>query len=141
MSEPVEIPADMAEQVQELCLALPEVTVRVDESRRSTRSTAYSYDIRRRSFCLLVAVADPAGVVVPVLVLRAAADERAALLSGGDPYFPPRGGRDRVGLVLGDTTDWQEVRELIIESYCKLAPKKLCAVLDTPTPPVEHLDA
>ena len=140
MSEPVEIPADIAERVQGLCLALPEVTVRVAESRRSTRSTAYSYDIRRGSFCLLVAVADPAGVVVPVLVLRAAADERAALLARGDPYFPPRAARDRLGLVLRDTTDWQEVRELVIESYCKLAPKKLCAVLDFPTPPVEHLD-
>jgi hypothetical protein len=68
---------------------------------------------------------------------RPAAEERAALLSGGDPYFPPRRGGDRLGLVLRDSTDWQEVRELVIESYCRLAPKKLSAVLDTPTPPEE----
>jgi hypothetical protein len=32
-------------------MALPEVTVRVDESRTRARSTARSFDIRRRSFC------------------------------------------------------------------------------------------
>jgi len=27
-------------------------------------------------------------------------------------------------------TDWEEVRELVTESYRVLAPKKLCALLD-----------
>ena len=43
------------ERIRTLCLALPEVTVRVDGSLTRTRSTAQSFDIRRRSFCLLVA--------------------------------------------------------------------------------------
>ena len=32
VSAPVEVPEDMVERVRTLCLALPEVTVRVDES-------------------------------------------------------------------------------------------------------------
>src|ERR1700722_6392685 len=78
---PVEVPQDIVERVRALCLALPEVTVRVDESRIRARSTARSFDIRRRSFCLLVAVEDSTGKLVPLLVLRADPDDREMLLS------------------------------------------------------------
>jgi len=120
----------MIERIRALCLALPEVTVRVDYSLSSDRSTAYSFDIRRRSFCLLVAVRDPAGKPVPLLVLRADPDERDGLLSSGHPFFAPRAGRGRIGVVLTDDTDWTEIRELVTDSYRVLAPKKLSALLD-----------
>ena len=130
MSAPVEVPEDIAERVRTLCLALPEVTVRIDYSLIRARSTAQSFDIRRRSFCLLVAREDPAGKPVPLLVLRADPEERKALLSTGHPFFAPRAGRDRIGVLLTDDTDWEEIRELVIESYRILAPKKLTALLD-----------
>jgi hypothetical protein len=129
-SAPAEIPEDIFERVRTLCLALPEVTVRVDESRIESRSTAYSFDIRRRSFCLLVARAGRAGQPVPLLVLRAGSDERAALLSIGHPFFASRAGRDRIVIVLSDDTDWEEIRELVTESYRILAPRKLTALLE-----------
>ena len=130
MSAPVEVPADIVERVRALCLALPEVTVRVDYSLVRERSTAQSFDIRRRSFCLLVAREDPAGQPVPLLVLRAGPQEREALLSAGHPFFASRAGRDRIGVLLTGDTDWAEIRELVIESYRILAPKKLTALLD-----------
>ncbi|MGH3149784.1 MAG: MmcQ/YjbR family DNA-binding protein [Streptosporangiaceae bacterium] len=130
MSAPVEIPEDIVERVRALCLALPEVTVRVDYSLIRTRSTAHSFDIRRRSFCLLVAREDPAGQPVSLLVLRADPEERKALLSTGYPFFATRAGRDRIGVLLTDHTDWEEIRELVIESYRVLAPKKLTELLD-----------
>jgi hypothetical protein len=130
VSAPAEIPADIVERIRAICLALPEVTVRVDESLTTARSTAHSFDIRRRSFCLLVARADPAGQPVPLLVLRANPDEREALLSIGPPFFASRAHRDRIVVVLTDDTDWVEIRELVIESYRILAPKKLIALLD-----------
>ena len=99
--------------------------MRVDYSRTRTRSTAQSFDIRRRSFCLLVAVEQPDGKPISLLVLRAAPDEREALLSVGHPFFAPRSGRDRIGVLLTDDTDWEEIRELVTESYRVLAPKKL----------------
>jgi hypothetical protein len=129
VSEQVEVPADIVERIRTLCLALPEVTVRIDYSQVSQRSTAWSYDIRRRSFCLLVARADPAGQPVPLLVLRASPEEREALLSVGHPFFAPRAGRNRIGVLLTGDTDWAEIRELVIESYRILAPKKLIALL------------
>jgi YjbR len=130
VSAPVEVPADIVERVRTLCLALPEVTVRIDYSLIRARSTAQSFDIRRRSFCLLVAREDPAGQPVPLLVLRAGPEEREALLSTGRPFFAPRAGRDRIGVLLTDDTDWAEIRELVIESYRILAPKKLTELLD-----------
>jgi hypothetical protein len=127
---PVEVPEDIFERVRTLCLALPEVTVRVDGSLTTTRSTAHSFDIRRRSFCLLVAREGPTGKPVPLLVLRAGPDEREALLSIGHPFFASRAGRDRIGVLLTDDTDWEEIRELVTESYRSIAPKKLTTLLD-----------
>ncbi len=127
---PVEIPQDIEERIRRLCLALPEVTVRVDEPRTTARSTAHSFDVRRRSFCLLVATKDPMGKPVPLLVLRAHPHDRDALVSIGHPYFASRAGRDRIRVLLTDETDWEEIRELVTESYRTLAPKKLCALLD-----------
>jgi hypothetical protein len=130
MSAPVEVPENIVERIRRLCLALPEVTVRVDPSLTPERSTAYSFDIRRRSFCLLVARADSSGRPVPLLVLRADPDERKALLSSGRPFVASRAGRDRIVVLLTDDTDWKEIRELVTESYRILAPKKLAALLD-----------
>jgi hypothetical protein len=136
VSAPLEVPDDIVERVRGLCLALPEVTVRVDYSRIEARSTAYSFDIRRRSFCLLVAVAvavavaGRAGQQAPLLVVRAEREEREALLSSGLPFFVPRAGRDRLGVLLTGDTNWAEIRELVTDSYRKLAPQKLVALLD-----------
>ena len=126
----MQVPEDIAERIRSLCMALPEVTVRVDESLTRARSTAQSFDIRRRSFCLLVARENSAGKPVPLLVLRADPDKREALLSIGRPFFASRAGRDRIAVMLTDDTDWDEIRELVTESYRILAPKKLTALLD-----------
>jgi hypothetical protein len=130
LSEQVEVPEDIVERIRALCLALPEVTVRIDESLIRARSTARSFDIRRRSFCLLVAKEGRTGRSVPMLVLRADPEERDALLSIGRPFFAPRAGPGRIGVLLTDDTDWEEIRELVTESYRVLAPKKLTALLD-----------
>jgi hypothetical protein len=65
-----------------------------------------------------------------VLVLRSDPDERDGLLSMGHPFFASRAGRNRIGVVLTDDTDWEEVRELVIDSYRIIAPKKLSALLE-----------
>ena len=115
-SAPVEVPEDIFERVRTLCLAVPEVTVRVDGSLTRTSSTAHSFDIRRRSFCLLMAWEGPTGKPVPLLVLRVDPDEREALLPVGHPFFAARAGCDRIGVLLTDDSDWEEIRELVTES-------------------------
>jgi hypothetical protein len=130
VSTQTELPDDIVERIRALCLALPDATVRVDLSLASARSTAHSFEVRRRSFCLLVAREDSTGKPVPLLLLRADPGERKALLSTGHPFFASRAGRDRIVVVLTDDTDWDEIHGLVTESYRILAPKNLTGLLD-----------
>lgn len=132
-AEQVEVPEDIVERVHQLCLALPEVTERVDFSRVRARSTAWSFDIRRRSFCLLVASEDTTGKPDTILVLRAEPDERDALLAIQHPYHSSPAGEDRIVVVINDDTDWDEITELLMNSYRMLAPKGLVALLEDHT--------
>lgn len=52
--------------------------------------------------------------------------------AGGHPFFKPDWGADVVGMVLDDGADWQEVAELLTESYRVLAPKRLAVTVDGP---------
>jgi len=89
MRAQVEVPEDIVERVRTLCLALPEVTVRVDYSLTRERSTAQSFEIRRRSFCLLVAREGSTGRPVPLLLLRANPDEREGFVVRWSPVLCP----------------------------------------------------
>lgn len=62
-------------------------------------------------------------------------DELESLRSAGPPFLLLGWGRDAIGLVIDDDTDWDEVRELVTESYCLMAPKKLVALVDRPPDP------
>ena len=62
-----------------------------------------------------------------VLTFRAAGDELEGLAAIGPPFFKPVWFRDIVGLIITDEVDWEEVAELVTESYCLLAPKRLAA--------------
>jgi hypothetical protein len=77
----IEVAEDIVERIHAIGRALPAVTERVDFSRVRTRSTAWSLDIRRGSFCLLVASEATTGrPETIIIVLRADSDERRALL-------------------------------------------------------------
>ncbi|MGA2528648.1 MAG: MmcQ/YjbR family DNA-binding protein [Acidimicrobiales bacterium] len=63
-------------------------------------------------------------------MLRTDPEEREALLFIGRPFFAPRAGSGRIGVLLTNDTDWEEIRQLVTESYRVLAPKKLTALVD-----------
>lgn len=44
------------------------------------------------------------------------------------PYVGPKGW---IGIYLGDETDWDELADLVEESYRMTAPKRVAALLDT----------
>jgi hypothetical protein len=113
-----EVPDDFVTGLDRCVRVLPEVE-------KSADRYAYAFKVRRRVFAYLFSVEDPSGALITMLVCRADPEERAALVAGGHPYFPPRSGRDRLGVVLDDATDWQEIGELVTESYRLVAPKKL----------------
>lgn len=59
------------------------------------------------------------------IVFRAEPDEVMAFRNLGPPYFKAQWGGNVVGLVLGGDTDWTELAELLTDSYCLQAPKRL----------------
>jgi len=59
------------------------------------------------------------------ITFRAEPDEVMAFEHLGPPYFRAAWGRNVVGLLLDEVTDWAEVRELLTDSYCLQAPERL----------------
>lgn len=59
------------------------------------------------------------------ITFRAEPDEVIAFQHLGDPYFKVDWGRNVVGLLLDEDTDWQELTELLTDSYCIQAPMTL----------------
>ena len=113
--------------VSERCLALPEVW---DEPAWTGRR----FLVRKRNFAHVFAVHGVDGDLTTVLAVRAPDEEREALLATGHPFFLLGWGRNTVGMVLDADTDWDEVTEIVTDSYCVLAPKKLVALVDRPDP-------
>lgn len=73
-------------------------------------------------------------IAVPVLTFSSAPPEIDALERIGLPFFRPRWSASVLGMVLPDPAaiDWDEVVELLTESYCLRAPCRLAALVDRP---------
>lgn len=64
------------------------------------------------------------------LTFRGEPAEVMAYAHLGDPYF--RVGGNSIGLIIDDATDWTEVAEMLIASYCLQAPPALAAQVSLP---------
>lgn len=61
------------------------------------------------------------------IVFRGEPDEVIAFENLGEPYFRAGWGSNVIGLVIDAQTDWQDLAELLVASYCLQAPAKLAA--------------
>ena len=132
-----DVPGDIEDALRAICLALP-------DAYEETAWKGTRWVVRKKTFAHVLGVVDESTVadgVDPrsadgdvVVSFRAAADELDVLRNAGHPFFYLGWGRDAMGMVLDAETDWDEVRELLTESYCVLAPKKLVALIDRPPP-------
>ncbi len=75
---------------------------------------------------------DITGVTKPttVLTFRSSGEELAALTHAGPPFYQPPWSPTVVGMVLDEDTAWEEVAELVTESYRFCAPQKLRHLLE-----------
>lgn len=69
------------------------------------------------------------------ITFHAEPDEVMAFQHLGPPYFRAGYGRDVVGLVLDDDTDWDELTELLTDAYCLRAPAHLADLVARPPAP------
>jgi hypothetical protein len=135
MSSRPDVPPDVIQAVRAVCCAFPEV---VEEP----AWIGLRWRIRTHTFAHVLTIADgspasyakAAGTDGPVTVLtfRAEGEDLHALANAGPPYFAAQWGRPVGGLRLDGDVDWREVGELLTESYCLLAPKRLRDQVDRP---------
>ncbi len=118
MTEYVDVPMAIVQRLRAACAHLP-------EAYEEQAFEGVRWRIRDRTLVHVITREHPHGPVTSMTV-HATNDELDALVAMGDPFFPGWGA-GLVAMVLRDdgTTDWDEVKELVTESYCLLAPKKL----------------
>jgi hypothetical protein len=73
-----------------------------------------------------------------VLMFRSSGAELDALRASDAPFFAPPWRRDEVGMVVDEDTDWDEVGELVTESYCRQAPARLASLVERPDPETDE---
>lgn len=122
------VPEQVLSKVRAVCLSLP-------ESYEERAWVGVRWRVRTRTFAHVLTIDDgkpqahasAAATDGPatVMTFRAPDDELDMFRNAGHPYFHGGWGRDVVGMVVDDRTDWDEVAELLTESYCVLAPRKL----------------
>ena len=132
-----DVPAEVVAKLREICLAFPEVN-------EETAWVGTRWRIRSQTFAHVISIAEgwppayarAAATDGPVLVLmfRSSGTELGALRGVGPPFFGPPWRADEVGMMLDDRVDWSEITELLTESYCIQAPKRLSDAVERPKP-------
>ena len=139
----VDVPAAIVERVRGLCMRLP-------DAYEEKAWAGARWMVRKRTFAHVLGVEDgnprayaiAAGADGPLVVVtfRAQGPELDALRHVGHPFFVARWGRDVVGMVVDDDTDWDDLGDLLTESYCVMAPQKLVALVDRPAAGPDETD-
>ena len=116
----IEPSGDVVARVASTALALP-------DAYEEDAWTGVRWRVRSKTFAHVLvaqqgytsAYREITGVTEPTIVLtfRLFGDELAALANAGPPLYRPPWSPTAVGMVLDDDTDWDEVAELVTESY------------------------
>ncbi len=135
MTEYADVPLEVLAGLRAACLALPEAY-----EERAWAGTRWM--IRKRTFAHVLTVENASPLAdsprrgehrsVTVVTFRSSGPELEVLRLAGHPFFKPGWGANVVGMVLEAGVDWEEVAELVTESYCIMAPKKLAERVDRP---------
>jgi len=112
---------DVEDRLRKICVALPDV-------HEGPAWRGRSWLVRRNHFCQVFTV-DDGEAQKGIIIFRSEPPELDALVQSGHPFFKPAWGTRVIGMVIDDNLDWDEVAELIIDSYCIQAPKKLAALV------------
>ena len=123
---------DYADVPDDVLVRLRAIASKLPESDEAQAWVGQYFRIRRKNFVHVLAIDHPEHGAQTLLILRADPEEREVLLKIGRPYFRPGWGANTLGVAVGDDTDWEEIAELVTESYRVLAPKKLAAMLGSP---------
>ena len=135
MAPSADVPDEILDQLRALCAGFP-------GAHEEPAWVGVRWRVRGRTFAHVLfvdhgwppAYARAAATDGPVTLLtfRSTGDELDLLRGTGHPFFAPVWRDDEVGMQIGGDVDWEEVAELITESYCVQAPKRLSALVERP---------
>jgi hypothetical protein len=127
------VPPAIVARLASICLGLPEACE--EQAWAGTR-----WSIRKKNFAHVLmidagwppAYAQAAGSNGPAIALtfRLPVSRLDAPRFARTPFFRPVWFPDIAGMLIDARVDWDEVADLLTESYCLLAPKKLVALVD-----------
>ena len=120
-----DVPAEVETRLRKICLALP-------DAYEEKAWAGVRWMVRSKTFAHVLGIEFDGEVAEVVLTFRAAGEELEMLRHAGPPFRLLGWGRDALGLSIDADTDWDEVAELVTESFCVMAPKKLAALVDRP---------
>jgi hypothetical protein len=119
-----DVPDDVLAELRAICARLP-------DAYEEQAWTGRRWRIRKRTFVHVFAIDTPRGPF-NAINFRSDGPELDVLRHSGHPFFRAGWGNNVVGMVLDAGTSWTEVSELVTESYCIMAPKKLAAQVQRP---------
>jgi predicted DNA-binding protein (MmcQ/YjbR family) len=138
MTDYADVPPEVVDRLRAVCLALPDAYE--EQAWAGTR-----WRIRKRTFAHVLAIDSqwPAAYAaameatgpVTVLTFRSEGPELDSLTNSGHPFYRPGWAPNIVGMILDEDADWDEIGELLTESYRIMAPKKLAERVHQPPAP------
>lgn len=123
-----DVPDAVVGRLREICLALP-------DAYEEKAWAGWRWMVRTKTFAHVLGIEftdEPGGDVEVVLTFRADGEELEMLRHAGPPFRVLGWGRDALGVSIDGDTDWVEIAELVTESFCVMAPKRLVARVERP---------
>ena len=139
MPDYADVPAKVVTRLRKICLSLP-------DAYEEEAWTGVRWMVRRKTFAHVLTVEPEADSAhtraaritgadagpTTLVTFRSSGEELEVLRRAGHPFFFAGWGRNVVGMILDASTDWDEVAEVLTESFCVMAPQKLVALVDRP---------
>jgi len=124
VTEYADVPDECLAEMRAICDGLP-------DAYEEQAWTGKRWRIRKRTFVHVFTIDTPRGPFT-AMQFRSEGPELDVLRHSGHPFFAAGWGKNVVNMLLDATTNWTEVQELVTESYCIMAPKKLAAQVQRP---------
>ncbi|MEV0647117.1 MmcQ/YjbR family DNA-binding protein [Phytomonospora sp. NPDC050363] len=121
MSDRPDVPATMIRRLQDVFDGLPECP-------RTSAWVGVAWKVRQATVAHVFGGED--GLFR--ITFRTESSEVMAFEKLGDPYFRAGWGGNVVGMLLDEETDWEELSELLTDSYCLQAPAGLAETVRQP---------